>query len=192
MPLDDIARLLQADAPEARRIWVAHRERLRRRAERFRRGVAVIDDALRGQRTPSLENIVELLNEEAETMVETTTCRLIGVTLCVPDIEAAQRFYQRVLGIEFESEQHPGGPRHLHACGGTWKPQEFFLFTLWPREDSGQRTSVEFTVNDVDAAWGRALQAGATSVMKPYDSGEYPRHAAFTDPFGNLVGLYAT
>jgi DNA-binding transcriptional MerR regulator/predicted enzyme related to lactoylglutathione lyase len=194
MPLEDIGRLLRADAAEARTIWTAHRERLRRRAERFQRGVALIDGALRGRTVPSLETIAQLLseqlsNEEDETMIETTTCRLMGVTLCVPDVEAAARFYREVLGIAFEAEQHPDGPRHLHACGGTWKPREFFLFTLWP--GSGQRANVDFTVTDVDATWRRALEAGATSILEPYDSGEYPRHAAFSDPFGNHVGVYA-
>lgn len=124
-------------------------------------------------------------------MVETTTCRLMGVTLSVPDVDTAGEFYRRVFGIDFETEEHPGGPRHLNACGGTWRPQEFFLFTLWPGDRSEQLGNISFTVQDVDATWRRALEAGATSTCDPYDSGEYPRHAVFTDPFGHHVHIYA-
>jgi DNA-binding transcriptional MerR regulator/predicted enzyme related to lactoylglutathione lyase len=191
LSVEDVGSLLRAAEPEAREIWAAHRDRLLRRIDRFRRSVDVIEDALLGQRLPSLDAIANLINEEAETMVETTTCRLMGVTLNAPDVDAAARFYRQVFGIEFEPEEHPDGPRHLHACGGAWKPQEFFLFTLWPGDDSRRRGSVDFTVHDVDATWRRAVDAGATSTAEPYDSGEYPRHAAFTDPFGNHVNVYA-
>src|SRR5438477_6952682 len=57
MPLEDIGRLLRADAAEARRIWVVHRERLHRRVRRFQRSVALIDEALQGQGAPSPERI---------------------------------------------------------------------------------------------------------------------------------------
>src|SRR2546423_3731124 len=191
MPLEDIGRLLRADTAEARRIWVVHRERLQRRVRRFQRSVALIDEALRRQSAPSPERITEVINEEDETMVETTTCRLMGVTICVPDVDLAAEFYRRVLGIDFESEEHPGGPRHLNACGGTWRPREFFLFTLWPGDSSESRGNVSFTVQDVDETWRRALEAGATPGREPYDSGEYPRHASFTDPYGHHVHVYA-
>jgi DNA-binding transcriptional MerR regulator/predicted enzyme related to lactoylglutathione lyase len=191
MSIEDVGSLLRAEEPEAREIWAAHRDRLRSRIDRFRRSVDVIDDALLGETLPTLEAIANLINKEAETMIETTTCRLMGVTLNVPDVDAAARFYRQVLGIEFEPEEHPGGPRHLHACGGTWRPQEFFLLTLWPCDDSTRRANIDFAVNDVDATWRRALEAGARSTAEPYDSGEYPRHAAFTDPFGNHVNVYA-
>ena len=114
-------------------------------------------------------------------MVETTTCRLMGVTLWVPDGDAAGQFYRHVFGIDFEQEEHLDGPRHLNACGGNWRPQEFFLFTLWPGDSSEHRGSISFTVQDVDTTWRRALEAGATPGCEPYDSGEYPRHAVFID-----------
>lgn len=192
MPLEDIGRLLRADEAVARRIWAAHRKRLEHRIEQSRRGLALIDEALQAQGRLTPEGISALLDEEDVVMTEMTGCRLMGVTLCVPDIEAAAQFYERVFGIQFDTEVHPGGPRHLHACGGTWKPQEFFLFTLWPAEEPGFRASIDFTVDDVDATWGRALEAGAAAMTEPYDSGEYPRHAAFTDPFGNHVNVYAS
>lgn len=125
-------------------------------------------------------------------MVEATSCRLMGVTLAVPDIDSAAQFYERVFGIQFKAEVHPGGPRHLNACDGTWKPQDFFLFTLWPSDGTPNRAIIDFTVADVDATWRTALDAGATAIAEPYDSGEYPRHASFTDPFGNHVNVYAS
>jgi DNA-binding transcriptional MerR regulator/uncharacterized glyoxalase superfamily protein PhnB len=191
MPLEDVRRLLRADELDAQRIWAAHRARLQEGVERSRRALALIDEALqsRGQLTP--EGVTTLLDEEDMTMAETKSCRLMGVTLCVPDVDTASEFYGRVFGIEFEPEVHPGGPRHLNACGGAWKPQEFFLFTLWPGDDSSRRASIDFSVHDVDASYRRALDAGAAARKEPYDSGEYPRHASFADPFGNHVNVYA-
>lgn len=191
MPLEDIGSVLRADTAEARRIWVVHRERLQRRVRRFQRSLALIDEALLGQSAPSPERISEVINEEDETMVETTTCRLMGVTLCVPDVDVAAEFYRRIFGIDFEPEEHPGGPRHLNACGGTWKSEEFFLFTFWPGDGSQHRGNISFTVQDLDETWRRALEAGATPACEPYDSDEYPRHASFTDPFGHHVHVYA-
>lgn len=124
-------------------------------------------------------------------MVETATCRLMGVTLWVPDVDAAGQFYRHVFGIDFEQEEHLDGPRHLNACGGSWRPPEFFLFTLWPGDSSEHRGTISFTVQDVDTTWRRALEAGATPGCEPYDSGEYPRHAVFTDPFGHHIHIYA-
>jgi DNA-binding transcriptional MerR regulator len=192
MPLEDIRRLLRVDEARAQRIWAAHRARLQQGVGRSRRALALIDEALqsRGQLTP--EEVTALLDEEDLKMVETVSCRLMGVMLCVPDVDAASQFYGRVFGIQFESEVHPGGPRHLNACGGTWKPQEFFLFTLWPGDDPTRRASIDFTVDDVDATYRRALDAGAAADTEPYDSGEYPRHASFADPFGNHVNIYAS
>ena len=36
---------------------------------------------------------------------------------------------------------------------------------------------IDFTVDDVDAAWRRALEAGAAALCEPHDSGEFPRDA---------------
>jgi DNA-binding transcriptional MerR regulator/predicted enzyme related to lactoylglutathione lyase len=192
MPLEGIRRLLRADEASAPRIWATHRARLEEGVERSRRALALIDAALRSRGQLTAEGVTALMDEEDMKMVDTVSCRLMGVTLCVPDVDAASRFYERALGIQFESEAHPGGPRHLNACGGTWKPQEFFLFTLWPGDDPSRRASIDFTVDDVDAAYRRALDAGAAAHKEPYDSGEYPRHASFADPFGNHVNVYVS
>lgn len=192
MPLEDIRRLLRADEGEGQRIWAAHRQRLDQRIERSRRALALIDEALQAHGRLTPEGVTALMDEEDVMMVETASCRLMGVTLAVPDIDSAAEFYERVFGIRFEAEAHPGGPRHMHACGGTWKPQEFFLFTLWPAKDGRHTAIIDFTVDDVDAAWRRALEAGAAAVCEPHDSGEFPRDGSFTDPFGNRVNIYAS
>jgi PhnB protein len=44
-------------------------------------------------------------------------------------------------------------------------------------------------VEDVDATYQRAIQAGATSVREPEDMFYGDRSAAVTDPFGNFWGI---
>jgi uncharacterized glyoxalase superfamily protein PhnB len=46
-------------------------------------------------------------------------------------------------------------------------------------------TSIYLYVNDADAAYKRALQAGGTSVMEPANQFWGDRHGGVTDPAGN-------
>jgi PhnB protein len=55
----------------------------------------------------------------------------------------------------------------------------------WP----AQGCSVHLYVEDVDATYNRALQAGATSTMEPEDRFYGDRAAAVRDPFGNSWSL---
>jgi uncharacterized glyoxalase superfamily protein PhnB len=41
-------------------------------------------------------------------------------------------------------------------------------------------------VDDVDATYQRALQAGATTVMEPTDEEDGDRRGGVQDPFGNM------
>lgn len=51
-------------------------------------------------------------------------------------------------------------------------------------------TTFGLLVDDLDAAHGKALAAGATEVVRPQDRQGMPRHAAVKDPSGNWVWIY--
>ena len=51
------------------------------------------------------------------------------------------------------------------------------------------RSFVYVYVEDVDAVYQRALQAGATSMEEPTDKPYQERNAGFKDTFGNIWGI---
>jgi len=55
----------------------------------------------------------------------------------------------------------------------------------WPAKSN----SLYVYVEDVDAAYKRAIQSGATSVREPQDMFYGDRSAAVTDPFGNFWAI---
>jgi predicted enzyme related to lactoylglutathione lyase len=71
-------------------------------------------------------------------------------------------------------------------------PDGFFLVTLEPASDRWPSTSsqVAMFVPDVDAAYERAVAAGAESLEAPFDSDAFPRSAIIADPGGNYIQIY--
>lgn len=48
---------------------------------------------------------------------------LVEVPLRVRDLDATVDFYRRVLGFDFQPDDHNGvAPLHYDACGGSWEP----------------------------------------------------------------------
>jgi lactoylglutathione lyase len=128
--------------------------------------------------------------------------RLDHVGLSVGDLDATGEFYSRAFGftrqLEFELAPHPiRGLMMRHESG--------MRLELFERAGSGPglqaATPVEalatrgyghfaFAAPDIDAAFARALEAGARSVREPAPSPEPGvRFAFLADPEGNLVEL---
>ena len=55
-----------------------------------------------------------------------------------------------------------------------------------PPHSGGTRASIYVYVEDVDAAYKRALEAGATSVAEPSDKPYQERGAGIKDSYGNI------
>lgn len=55
-----------------------------------------------------------------------------------------------------------------------------------PPPPSGTRASIYVYVEDVDAAYKRALEAGATSIAEPSDKPYQERGAGIKDSYGNI------
>jgi PhnB protein len=58
-----------------------------------------------------------------------------------------------------------------------------------PLTIGGTATVLQLNVEDVDAAWARALRAGATAEHEPADAFWGERHGQLTDPFGHRWNL---
>jgi DNA-binding transcriptional MerR regulator len=174
LPLDDLERVLRADRPV---------DVLRRHRARLEKRIAV---------TQRMVDLVDLLITEERSRMPSTTVQLMEVTLRVADVDATVDFYRDVFGMEFQADDHNGAlPLHYDACGGSWDPEGFFLFTVVPAgDDPAATTSIGFGVPSVDDVWSRAMARNATKLLEPYDSEYVPRMAAFADPAGNHVSVY--
>lgn len=175
LPLDQLDRIVTGQG-NAAAILRRHRHHLADRITAIHRMVDDVD---------------QLINEEERTTMPTTSLQLIEVILRVDDVEETVAFYRDVLGMEFQPDDHNGTlPMHYDACGGSWDPEGFFMFTIFPADGPPTRTNLGFGVPEVDATWARAQKHGATEISAPSDSGYMPRQAIFEDNAGNRVNIY--
>jgi len=176
VPVTELTQALEADGPELQVMLQAHRSRLSARVEDTQRMLALVND---------------LLQEEMP--METRGSFLVEVVLRVRDLDATVDFYRRVLGFDFQPDDHNGAaPLHYDACGGSWKPEGTQLFTLWPAGDQPETTGLDigFGVPNVDHVWARASEVSAKLVSAPADDPYVPRNATFKDPAGNEITIY--
>ena len=110
--------------------------------------------------------------------------RLYRVIVPVGDIEAAQRIYTRFLG--FEGRRISTG-RHYFGCEGV------ILACFDPRADGDDWDAkpnpdhVYFSDADLDAAFHRAQEAGAT-ISRPIETQPWGERSFYcADPFGNKL-----
>jgi PhnB protein len=119
--------------------------------------------------------------------------------LAVNDGQAAIAFYQKALGAKVEMQMPAeDGKRLMHAdlsINGT----RFFLHDDFPEHRSkfskaawspkvvgGTTVTVHVMVDDCDATFKRAVDAGAESIMEPADMFWGDRYAQVIDPFGHV------
>jgi uncharacterized glyoxalase superfamily protein PhnB len=110
------------------------------------------------------------------------TYRTLTPYLCVPDADVEMRFLKAAFGATETSCQRDAEGRVMHAeltvgdslvmvgqAGAEWKPLTAALYVWLP---------------DVDAAYDRALKAGATSQSGPEDKPYGHRSAGVVDKNG--------
>ncbi len=105
------------------------------------------------------------------------------VSINVPDVSAAERFYVDVLGLRRRSDRPDFG------FGGAWLDageQQVHLIEAPAGDGRGQHFAL--TVTDLDAALAE-LRAAGIEVGDPSPVGR-GRQAFLTDPGGNLVELH--
>ncbi len=121
-------------------------------------------------------------------MADQTSCvsepHLFRVILPVTDIEAAASFYARVLGMP---GSRVSGGRHYFDCGGTILACYDALADGDSEQVGPNPQNIYFSVENLDAAYERARQAGCRDLtaieVQPW--GERSFYAS--DPFENPI-----
>jgi len=127
----------------------------------------------------------------------------IQAHICVKDGLAAIAFYEKALGaVNTFHAMAEDGKRVMHAnlaiCGGeVMLHDEFPEFggsVLSPNTIGG--TGVAISINlakpaDVDAAYDKAVAAGASTVLEAQDTFWHARYARIQDPFGHVWAFNA-
>jgi PhnB protein len=119
--------------------------------------------------------------------------------LTVDDANAAIAFYQRAFGAELHAKHPaPDGKKLMHAAL-TIRGALLMLCDDFPEMRGGVRQSpkalggspvtLHLDVEDVDAAFERATQAGATVTMPLADQFWGDRYGKLRDPFGHEWSL---
>jgi predicted enzyme related to lactoylglutathione lyase len=111
--------------------------------------------------------------------------KLFRVILPVSDIDRAERFYSRVLGISGKRVS-PG--RHYFDCGGT-------ILACFDAKADGDSIipgpnpeHVYFAVDDLETAYNRAVAAGCEWIEEKIEKRPWGERSFYAkDPFGNPV-----
>jgi uncharacterized protein len=107
------------------------------------------------------------------------------VELAVDDLEKAKGFYANALGWAFNDY----GPEYAGIKDPTEPDHEFGGLNPHPASSRGDGVVVLARTDDVDADVASVLAAGGRITVELH---EYPggRRFMFTDPWGNVLGVY--
>jgi PhnB protein len=115
--------------------------------------------------------------------------------LTVPNGTVAIEFYKNAFGaVQQELHLAPGTNRVMNAClsinGGIFMLSDDFSDKTGgtpstPEALHGSPVMIHLQVEDVDAAWERAVAAGATVVLPLADQFWGDRYGQLNDPFGH-------
>jgi PhnB protein len=106
--------------------------------------------------------------------------RSVTPRVVVPDVEAQVTFLQSVFGGKGEVE--PGRPVDIQIGDSV----------VMVSPSTGREPFPAFLyvyVDDADAVYARALEAGAISIEEPLDTPYGDRRAMVRDPFGNIFQI---
>lgn len=121
--------------------------------------------------------------------------RTVTPYLTVRDAERAIDFYAAAFGAEVLHRQTMPDGRLLHAelAIGPTRVMLSEEMAEWgmtsPLALGGTPVTLQFFFEDVDAAWSRAIEAGAEPVHELMDAFWGDRYGVVADPFGHKWGL---
>ncbi len=124
--------------------------------------------------------------------------RQIVPYLMVVDSKAAVAFYERAFGAQLVySDEMPGGhgvfaqlkigDSYIQLAEDSSGPSESKFRS--PQRLGGTSVVLERYVDDVDAAFQRAVDAGATGIIQPGDMFFGDRYAWVADPWGHIWAM---
>lgn len=118
---------------------------------------------------------------------------LTTVTHYATDVPAAVRWYTEVFGVEpyFENDAD-GQLAYVEFRIGDYQHEFGILnarFAPHPVPEKPSGTMTYWAVDDVNEAFERLLELGATVYAKPIERGPGYITASVIDPFGNVLGI---
>jgi uncharacterized protein len=120
--------------------------------------------------------------------------RIVHFELPYDDSARAGAFYGEIFGWDVQS--YPGMDYSMVSTGpsGDQGPTEpgFINGGMGPRAESFQGPTVVVDVDDIDATLAKITERGGTVVATKRPVAEMGWTAYFTDPEGNVVGLWET
>ncbi|MEA2432732.1 MAG: hypothetical protein QOG54_189 [Actinomycetota bacterium] len=119
--------------------------------------------------------------------------KLTHVRLLTTDVSSLTTFYKKALGLELTLQISEGFYCELSAgevVVGIYRKDLMDSISGEPREPQGDRAVLCFAVEDVEAAFLAAVEAGAVAVSEPHEQEAwFLRVAHIRDPDGNLIEL---
>lgn len=126
----------------------------------------------------------------------TETARLGWVIVYVPDVEAAIAFYEKSFGLQRKFVAPDAsygeldtGETKLSFASEQLGDSHFDGGFRRPSADQPFNIEVALVFDDVDAAFARAVENGASSLTEPERTSWGQTIAYVRDPFGTLVEL---
>lgn len=164
VPVEEVRAMVGRPGGEVRTALDAHRERLLVQLRELSQRIAAVGELI----------------DKGTPMPELQAVRPVQIRLRVADVKEAAAFYTAAFDVVFNESISS-------LQFGAYRSDLFFLITL----EESDRGPAHFglLVQDVDAAYGRALDAGAAEVHPPTDFPWKPRTACVSDPDGNLIDL---
>lgn len=175
LTLDDIARALDDPAWDLQTAMNRHIDQLDERlavSHRLRQRLAAMVDALTVHGEPATQELLTALEEM--TMLDAKVQRRIP-TLVYADIQAAHDYLEKVFGLEAGRLERDGAGKVTHAevtagDGVIWLHRVAPEFGLQSPQTLGADTAgMSVIVDDVDAHFAHAKEAGATILYGPID-----------------------
>jgi predicted enzyme related to lactoylglutathione lyase len=118
---------------------------------------------------------------------------LTTVTFFADDLTAARDWYTELLGIEpYFVREVDGRPAYIEFRLGDHQAELGFIdsrFAPPGRTEAPGNTMTYWAVDDVEAAFVRLQDLGATALDAPREHGPGFVTAAVVDPFGNVLGV---
>jgi uncharacterized protein len=109
------------------------------------------------------------------------------VDLATSDAHGAKAFYGGLLGWDFEDVPIPDSPPYSMASVGG----RTVAAVYGKRDDAAPPAWLSYvTVQDADAAAGRAKELGATVISEPFDVMQAGRMAVLQDPTGGVFAVW--